>query len=167
MVSSALFGTVSGSAVANVAVDGAITIPMMKRTGYPAHIAAAIEAVASNGGQITPPVMGAAAFLMAEFLNIPYGQIAMAAAVPAALYYLALLLQVDLEAAKHNLGGLPADQIPKFRGVMRLGWVFLFPLAFLVYVLMWENWEAGKGRHGDGYPHLYRRCATKRNAPHV
>ena len=144
VVSSALFGTVSGSAVANVAVDGAITIPMMKKTGYPAHIAAAIEAVASNGGQITPPVMGAAAFLMAEFLNIPYGEIAMAAAVPAALYYLALFTQVDLEAAKYNLGGLPADQIPKFRGVIRLGWVFLFPLAFLVYALMWENWEAGK-----------------------
>jgi TRAP transporter 4TM/12TM fusion protein len=144
VVSSALFGTVSGSAVANVAVDGAITIPMMKRTGYPGHLAAAIEAVASNGGQITPPVMGAAAFLMAEFLNIPYGQIAMAAAVPAALYYLALFTQVDLEAAKHGLGGLPKDQIPKFRGVIRLGWVFLFPLGFLVYVLMWENWEAGK-----------------------
>jgi TRAP transporter 4TM/12TM fusion protein len=144
VVSSALFGTVSGSAVANVAVDGAITIPMMKRTGYPAHVAAAIEAVASNGGQITPPVMGAAAFLMAEFLNIPYGQIAIAAAVPAALYYLALFTQVDLEAAKHSLGGLPKDQIPKFRGVMRLGWVFLFPLGFLIYVLMWENWEAGK-----------------------
>ena len=144
VVSSALFGTVSGSAVANVAVDGAITIPMMKKTGYPAHIAAAIEAVASNGGQITPPVMGAAAFLMAEFLNIPYGEIALAAAVPAALYYLALFTQVDLEAAKYNLGGLPADQIPKFRGVIRLGWVFLFPLAFLVYALMWENWEAGK-----------------------
>ena len=144
VVSSALFGTVSGSAVANVAVDGAITIPMMKRTGYPAHVAAAIEAVASNGGQITPPVMGAAAFLMAEFLNIPYGQIALAAAVPAALYYLALFTQVDLEAAKHGLGGLPKDQIPKFRGVIRLGWVFLFPLGFLIYVLMWENWEAGK-----------------------
>ncbi len=120
VVSSALFGTVSGSAVANVAVDGAITIPMMKRTGYPAHIAAAIEAVASNGGQITPPVMGVAAFLMAEFLNISYGEIALAAAVPAALYYLALFTQVDLEAAKHSLGGLPADQIPKFRGVIKL-----------------------------------------------
>ncbi|HSQ11362.1 MAG TPA: TRAP transporter large permease subunit, partial [Candidatus Deferrimicrobium sp.] len=73
-----------------------------------------------------------------------YGQIAMAAAVPAALYYLALFTQVDLEAAKHGLGGLPKDQIPKFRGVIRIGWVFLFPLGFLVYVLMWENWEAGK-----------------------
>lgn len=144
VVSSALFGTVSGSAVANVAVDGAITIPMMKRTGYPSHIAAAIEAVASNGGQITPPVMGAAAFLMAEFLNIPYGQIALAAAIPAALYYLALFTQVDLEAAKYGLGGLPREQIPSFAGVLRLGWVFLIPLGFLIYGLMFANWEAGK-----------------------
>ena len=144
VVSSSLFGTVSGSAVANVAVDGAITIPMMKRAGYPAHVAAAIEAVASNGGQVMPPVMGAAAFLMAEFLNIPYGQIALAAAVPALLYYIALFTQVDLEAAKHGLGGLPAAEIPKFRSVMRLGWVFLFPLGFLIYTLMFQNWEAGK-----------------------
>jgi TRAP transporter 4TM/12TM fusion protein len=144
VVSSALFGTVSGSAVANVAVDGAITIPLMKRTGYPSHVAAAIEAVASNGGQIVPPVMGAAAFLIAEFLNLPYGQVALAAAVPALLYYIALFTQVDLEAAKHGLGGLPEDQIPKFRGVMRFGWAFMFPLGFLVYVLMFANWEAGK-----------------------
>lgn len=144
VVSSALFGTVSGSAVANVAVDGAITIPLMKRTGYPSHLAGAIEAVASNGGQIVPPVMGAAAFLIAEFLDLPYGQVALAAAVPALLYYLALFTQVDLEAAKHGLGGLPADQIPKIRGVMRFGWAFIFPLGFLVYVLMFANWDAGK-----------------------
>jgi TRAP transporter 4TM/12TM fusion protein len=144
VVSSALFGTVSGSAVANVVVDGAITIPLMKRTGFPAHMAAAIEAVASNGGQITPPVMGAAAFLMAEFLNLPYGQIALAAAIPAALYYLALFTQIDLEAAKRGLLGLPAEQIPKFRKVIRLGWVFLIPLSILIYTLMIENWEAGK-----------------------
>ncbi len=118
VVSSALFGTVSGSAVANVVVDGAITIPLMKRTGFPAHMAGAIEAVASNGGQIMPPVMGAAAFLMAEFLNIPYGQVALAAAIPACLYYLALFTQIDLEAAKRGLLGLPAEQIPKFRNVV-------------------------------------------------
>lgn len=144
VVSSALFGTVSGSAVANVVVDGAITIPLMKSTGFPAHLAAAIEAVASNGGQITPPVMGAAAFLMAEFLNIPYGQIALAASVPAALYYLALFTQIDLESAKRGIVGLPREQIPKFRAVIRLGWVFLIPLSILVYTLMIENWEAGK-----------------------
>jgi TRAP transporter 4TM/12TM fusion protein len=144
IVSSALFGTVSGSAVANVAVDGAITIPMMKRTGYPSHIAAAIEAVASNGGQITPPVMGAAAFLIAEFLNISYGQVALAAAIPAGLYYLALFTQVDLEAAKHGLVGLPGEQIPKFQTTMRRGWVFVIPLSLLIYTLMIANWEAGK-----------------------
>lgn len=144
VVSSALFGTVSGSAVANVVVDGAITIPLMKRTGFSAHMAAAIEAVASNGGQIMPPVMGAAAFLMAEFLNIPYGQVALAAAVPACLYYLALFTQIDLEAAKQGLAGLPADQIPKLRSVMRRGWVFLIPLLILIYTLMIKNWEAGR-----------------------
>jgi TRAP transporter 4TM/12TM fusion protein len=144
VVSSSLFGTVSGSAVANVAVDGAITIPMMKRTGYPPHIAAAIEAVASNGGQIMPPVMGAAAFLIAEFLNISYGEVALAAAIPACLYFLALFTQVDLEAAKHGLVGLPTDQIPKFQTMMRRGWVFVIPLSLLIYTLMIANWEAGK-----------------------
>jgi TRAP transporter 4TM/12TM fusion protein len=144
VVSSSLFGTVSGSAVANVAVDGAITIPMMKRTGYPPHIAAAIEAVASNGGQIMPPVMGAAAFLIAEFLNISYGEVALAAAIPGCLYYLALFTQVDLEAAKHGLVGLPTEQIPKFQTMMRRGWVFVIPLSLLIYTLMIANWEPGK-----------------------
>lgn len=144
VVSSSLFGTVSGSAVANVAVDGALTIPMMKRSGYPSHLAAAIEAVASNGGQIMPPVMGAAAFLMAEFLNISYGQVALAAAVPACLYYLALFTQVDLEAAKHGLAGLSRSELPRFRGIMRRGWVFLVPLSLLIYTLMVQSWEAGK-----------------------
>ena len=144
IVSSGLFGMVSGSAVANVAVNGAISIPMMKRSGYPAHMAAAVEAVASTGGQIMPPVMGAAAFLIAEFLNITYGQVALAAAIPACLYYLALFVQVDLEAAKHGLAGLPAEQIPKFRDVMRRGWIFLIPLVILIYALMIEDWDAAK-----------------------
>jgi TRAP transporter 4TM/12TM fusion protein len=144
VVSSTLYGTVSGSAVANVVVDGAITIPMMKRAGYPPHLAAAIEAVASNGGQIMPPVMGAAAFLMAEYLSIPYGQIALAAAIPACLYYLALFVQVDLEAAKLGLAGLPRESIPRLRPVMKLGWVFLAPLAVLIYTLMLAGWDAGQ-----------------------
>ncbi len=143
VVSSALFGTVSGSAVANVAVNGAFSIPLMKQTGYPAHMAAAIEAVASTGGQIMPPVMGAAAFLIAEYLNISYGQVALAAAIPACLYYLALFTQVDLEAARNGMAGLPPERIPKFRAVMRHGWVFLVPLAVLVYTLMVANWEPG------------------------
>jgi TRAP transporter 4TM/12TM fusion protein len=144
VVSSTLYGTVSGSAVANVVVDGAVTIPMMKRAGYPPHLAAAIEAVASNGGQIMPPVMGAAAFLIAEYLNISYGEVALAAAIPAGLYYLALFTQVDLEAAKLGLAGLPREQIPRMRSVMRLGWVFLVPLAVLTYTLMLADWEAGR-----------------------
>jgi TRAP transporter 4TM/12TM fusion protein len=144
VVSSSLYGTVSGSAVANVVVDGAITIPMMKRAGYPAHLAAAIEAVSSNGGQIMPPVMGAAAFLIAEYLSIPYGEVALGAAIPAVLYYLALFVQVDLEAAKLGLAGLPREQIPILRSIMRRGWVFLIPLGVLVYTLMIASWDAGK-----------------------
>lgn len=142
--SSSLFGTVSGSAVSNVVVDGAITIPMMKRAGYPGHLAAAVEAVASTGGQIMPPVMGVAAFLIAEFLNIPYGEVALAAVIPALLYYLALFIQVDLEAAKHGLVGLAKKDVPRFRVVMRRGWVFIVPLLVLVYTLMIAVWEAGK-----------------------
>jgi TRAP transporter 4TM/12TM fusion protein len=144
VVSSSLYGMVSGSAVANVVVDGAITIPMMKRAGYPAHVAAAIEAVSSNGGQIMPPVMGAAAFLIAEYLSISYGQVALAAAIPAGLYYLALFVQVDLEAAKHGLAARAPQEIPRLRDVMRRGWVFLVPLLVLVWTLMLGNWEAGK-----------------------
>jgi TRAP transporter 4TM/12TM fusion protein len=144
IVSSSLFGTVSGSAVANVVVDGALTIPMMKRGGYPPHLAAAIEAVASNGGQIMPPVMGAAAFVMAEFLSIPYGEVALAALVPALLYYLALFTQVDLEAAKLGLAGLPLREIPKLGAAIKWGWVFLIPLALLIYTLMFASWNAGK-----------------------
>jgi TRAP transporter 4TM/12TM fusion protein len=144
VVSSSLYGTVSGSAVANVVVDGAVTIPMMKRSGYPPHLAAAIEAVSSNGGQIMPPVMGAAAFLIAEYLSIPYGQVALAAALPAALYYLALFVQIDLEAAKLGLTGLPRADLPRLREVMRGGWVFLVPLGVLLYTLMIGSWEAGK-----------------------
>ncbi len=144
VVSSSLFGTVSGSAVANVVVDGPITIPMMRRSGYPANMAAAIEAVASTGGQVMPPVMGVAAFLIAEFLAIPYGEVALAAAIPACLYYVALFTQVDLEAAKRGLSGLPREQLPKFRSVMRRGWVFLIPLLVLIYTLMIDNWGAGK-----------------------
>jgi TRAP transporter 4TM/12TM fusion protein len=144
VVSSTMFGTVSGSAVANVVVDGALTIPMMKRAGYPPHLAAAIEAVASNGGQIVPPVMGAAAFLMAEFLGLPYGEVALAALVPALLYYLALFVQVDLEAARLGLAGLPGAELPRLSRVLRGGGVFLVPLGVLLYTLMWAGWEAGK-----------------------
>jgi TRAP transporter 4TM/12TM fusion protein len=143
VVSSTLFGTVSGSAVSNVAVDGALTIPLMKRAGYPPHLAAAIEAVASNGGQIMPPVMGAAAFLIAEYLGLSYGEVALAAAIPAGLYYLALFVQVDLEAAKRGLVGLPAAELPRLGPTLRMGGVFAIPLLVLVYGLMVAGWEPG------------------------
>ncbi len=103
VTASCLFGMISGSAVSNVASVGVLTIPLMRRGGYPAHVAAAIEAVASTGGQLMPPVMGAAAFLMAEFLQVPYRDVAIAAALPALLYYYALFIQADLLAAKSDL----------------------------------------------------------------
>ena len=118
VVSSSLFGTVSGSAVANVMVDGPITIPLMKRTGFRPPFAAAVEAVASTGGQIMPPVMGAAAFVMAEFLVVPYAQVALWAVIPAILYYVAVFFAVHYEAKRYNLAGVPKSQLPRFSAVM-------------------------------------------------
>jgi TRAP transporter 4TM/12TM fusion protein len=118
VVSSSLFGTVSGSAVANVMVDGPITIPLMKRTGFRPPFAAAVEAVASTGGQLMPPIMGAAAFVMAEFLAVPYAQITMWAIVPSFLYYLAVFFAVHFEAKRYKLAGVPKSQLPRFASVM-------------------------------------------------
>jgi TRAP transporter 4TM/12TM fusion protein len=132
IVSSSLFGNISGSAVANVVVDGSFTIPMMKKAGYPPPVAAAVEAVASTGGQIMPPVMGAAAFLIAEYLAIPYAQVALAALVPALLYYVALFIQVDLLAGRNGISGLPRAELPRLWFVMRGSAGFLLPLAVLV-----------------------------------
>ncbi len=143
VVSSSLFGTISGSAVANVAVDGAITIPLMTRTGYKAPMAAAIEAVASTGGQIMPPIMGAAAFIMADFLAIPYRDVVLAALLPAVLYYVALFTQVDLEAGKAGLKGLSREELPAFFPLIGKGWVFFGPLSILVYVLFVQKSDAG------------------------
>lgn len=135
IVSSSLFGTISGSAVANVVVDGAFTIPMMKKSGYPAPMAAAVEATASTGGQIMPPVMGAAAFLIAEYLAIPYAQVALAAFVPALLFYVALFVQVDLLAGRQGLRGLPPHELPSLASTMRSSASFLIPLTVLVVFL--------------------------------
>ncbi len=135
IVSSSLFGTISGSAVANVVVDGTMTIPMMKKSGYPPTVAAAVEATASTGGQIMPPVMGAAAFLIAEYLQIPYSEVALRALVPAVLFYVALFVQVDLLAGRHGLRGLSADELPKLGEVMRRSAGFLVPLAVLITFL--------------------------------
>ena len=139
IVSSSLFGNISGSAVANVVVDGAFTIPMMKKAGYPAPVAAAVEAVASTGGQIMPPVMGAAAFLIAEYLQIPYAQVALAALVPAVLYYVALFIQVDLLAARNGIHGLPRNEVPKLLPVLKRSTTFVGPLTVLIVWMFFLN----------------------------
>ncbi|HET7911767.1 MAG TPA: TRAP transporter fused permease subunit [Pseudolabrys sp.] len=140
VTASCLFGMISGSAVSNVASVGVLTIPLMRRGGYPAHVAAAIESVASTGGQLMPPVMGAAAFLMAEFLQIPYRDVAVAAALPALLYYYALFIQADLLAARTGLTSVKQD-VPPLGQVLRQGWHFLLPFGLLVYALFWLNWS--------------------------
>jgi TRAP transporter 4TM/12TM fusion protein len=131
VVASALFGTISGSAVANVMSTGIITIPNMKRAGYTAETAGGVEAVSSTGGQIMPPVMGAAAFLMAENLQMRYADIALAALVPAALYYISVFTQVDLEAARRKIGGLDPAALPRAGRVLRAGWFFIVPFVAL------------------------------------
>ena len=136
VVSSSLFGTISGSAVANVMVDGWLTIPMMKRTGFKPDAAAAIEAVASTGGQIMPPVMGAASFVMAEFLGVPYSTIMLAAAIPAILYYAALFAAIHFNAVRTGLHGIPREELPDLRKILwRQGHLLLPVLVILVLLL--------------------------------
>lgn len=142
VVASALFGTISGSAVANVAVDGWITIPTMKRTGYSPEYASAVEACASTGGCIMPPVMGAVAFVMASFLQVPYTTVAIAAAIPAILYYLGLFVQIDCHAAKRGLVGLPKTELPSLKETLKEGWIYFAALVVLVYLLFKLKQEA-------------------------
>ena len=139
VVASALFGTISGSAVANVASIGSFTIPLMKRVGFRPTTAAAIESVASCGGQIMPPVMGAAAFLVAEVLGIPYIHLAVAAAVPAVLYFVALFAMAHFEAGRLGIAGLPRADLPRFGVVLARGWHLLVPPVVLVYLLGVED----------------------------
>ena len=135
VVSSAFFGTISGSSIANVVSTGSLTIPNMKRMGYPGHLAGGVEAAASAGGQITPPIMGAAAFVMAEFLEVPYTTIVIAAAVPAAMHYVGVLCMVHFQARRLGLKGLPAEEIPRLLAVIKRGWPTAVPLVVLIYVL--------------------------------
>ena len=136
VVSSSLFGTVSGSAVANVMVDGPITIPLMKRTGFRPPFAAAVEAVASTGGQLMPPIMGAAAFVMAEFLAVPYAQVALWAIVPAFLYYLAVFFAVHFEAKRYSLLGVPKAELPRLPNVLRVRGHLFVPILVVLFGLM-------------------------------
>jgi TRAP transporter 4TM/12TM fusion protein len=141
IMASSLFGTISGSVVANVVTTGVVTIPMMKKAGFRPQLAGAIESVASTGGQLMPPVMGIAAFLMAEFLQVPYASVALAALLPAVLFYLALFVQADLEAARAGLSGVDAAQIPRASDVLKAGWHFPLPFVVLIGALFWLNHE--------------------------
>ncbi len=135
VVSSAFFGTISGSSIANTVSTGSLTIPNMKKMGYPGHLAGGVEAAASAGGQITPPIMGAAAFIMAEFLEVSYTTIVIAAAVPATMHYIGVLCIVHFQAKRLGLKGVPESEIPKLWVVLKRGWPTALPLFVLVYVL--------------------------------
>jgi TRAP transporter 4TM/12TM fusion protein len=140
---SSLFGMISGSAVANVATIGVFTIPLMKKAGYKPYFAGAVEAVSGTGGQIMPPIMGAAAFIMASYIGVPYATIALSALIPAILYYLAVFIQIDLRAARQDLKGLNKEELPTIKHVLRDNWPFAIPFLVLVYTLfiMWMEAE--------------------------
>ncbi len=136
ILTSALFGTASGSSAANVMVDGVINIPLMKATGFTGPVAAGIEAMNSTGGQIVPPIMGAAAFLMADILGIPYSRVAVAAVGPALLYYVAAYWMIEFYAASRGLRGLPRQELPRFGDVMVRHGYLLVPIGVLLYMIM-------------------------------
>ena len=149
ILASCLLGTLTGSPTANVAITGSFTIPLMMRAGYGRVFAGAVEAAASTGGTVMPPIMGSVAFVMADFLQVSYGSIAMAAVIPALLYYLALYIQVDLRAASKGLKGVPKSDLPEigevFKGVQL--WVLVIPLGLLVYLLMFLKYEPAQAAY--------------------
>ena len=140
VISSGLLGSINGSAVANVVTTGAFTIPLMKKTGYHRDFAGAVEASASVGGQLLPPVMGAAAFIMAEIISVPYSTIIIHAAIPALLYYLGIIIQVQLRAGKTGLIGLPKDRLPKVKAVLKEKGHLLIPIFLLLYLLLFSGY---------------------------
>jgi TRAP transporter 4TM/12TM fusion protein len=142
VISSLFMGTVSGSPIAETVTTGTVTIPLMKRTGFPAHIAAAVEGAASTGAMIMPPVMGAGAFIMAEMTGISYLEIIKVAAIPGILFYLSVALMVYFESRKLGLRGLRADELPRFGAVLKRGWYFFIPILVLMTALIW-GWAPG------------------------
>lgn len=136
VVASGFMGSVAGSAVANVVATGSFTIPMMKKTGYKSHVAAAVEASASTGGQLMPPIMGAGAFLMAEFTQTPYIEIVKIAFIPAVLYFFSVILFVHVEAQKEGIWGLPKEALPKLLETLKQGIHFIIPVGILITVLL-------------------------------
>ncbi len=139
VIASGFLGSINGSAVANVVTTGAFTIPLMKKTGYSKEFAGSVEASSSVGGQLLPPIMGAAAFIMAEMLGVKYGVIVISAAIPALLYYLGILIQVQLRASKNNLEGIPKADLPKVKEVMKARGHLIIPIIFLLYMLLFSG----------------------------
>ncbi|MFZ5731871.1 MAG: TRAP transporter permease [Pseudomonadota bacterium] len=139
---SGLLGMMSGSIISNVLTAGTMTIPVMKKSGFRASYAAAIEACASTGAVLAPPVMGATAFVIAQFLNISYAEVAVAAIIPAALYYLGLFMQVDSYAARHNLKGIPRSELPRVMDTIKDGWYYVFVIALLIVMLLYFKRES-------------------------
>ncbi len=139
VLASGFLGSINGSAVANVVTTGTFTIPLMKKTGYSKEFAGSVEATASVGGQLLPPIMGAAAFVMAETLGVKYGAIIKAAVIPALIYYLGIIVQVQMRATKDHLDGLPKDQLPKVKDVMKQRGHLLIPIVFLLYMLIFSG----------------------------
>ena len=144
IIASSVFGSISGSTVGNVMSTGVVTIPLMKKTGLPGYFAAAVEAIASNGGQLAPPVMGATAFLIAEFLNISYTRVVGAAILPAIVYYVILFSQVDLMAKDNNLVGLDKSELPRFRDLLRERGLHLLPIVLLIILMFGFGYQPAK-----------------------
>lgn len=138
VTSSMIVGSITGSAAANVAITGVITIPLMIRSGYKRHIAAGIEAAASTGGTVLPPVMGSAAFIMVALTGIPYSEIALYSAIPAVIYYLVVFLQVHFYAKRNDLKGLPPEECPPFLTVLKRGWPHFLPIVIIVVMVYWD-----------------------------
>ena len=138
---SGFMGSMSGSVISNVLTTGAVSIPLMKSTGFPPRYAAGIEACASTGGVLMPPVMGATAFVMASWLGIPYVQIMLAAAIPSGLYYFGLFVQIDAFAARHGLRGVARDRLPKVAATLRDGWAYIFVFVLLLFLMVAFRWE--------------------------
>ena len=139
---SGLLGMMSGSIISNVLTAGTMTIPVMKKSGFRASYAAAIEACASTGAVLAPPVMGATAFVIAQFLNVSYADVALAAIIPAALYYIGLFMQVDSYAARHGLKGIPRAELPKVWDTIKDGWYYIFVIALLIVMLLYFKRES-------------------------
>ena len=146
---SGLLGMMSGSIISNVLTAGTMTIPVMKKSGFRASYAGAIEACASTGAVLAPPVMGATAFVIAQFLNVSYAEVAVAAIIPAVLYYIGLFMQVDSYAARHGLKGIPRAELPKIMDTIKEGWYYIFVIALLVVMLLYFKRES----HAPFYAH--------------